>query len=232
MLISFADLESKKIKLNFGKGFLVLDGPNGAGKSTLQIKIINYLNQIGKKTVSTREPGGTNFGQTIRSLILGQKSEEPLDPWTEVYLFSADRKEHLQKKIIPALSANNIVVCDRFYYSTIAFQGYGRGLNLNDINTINHQVVRDCLPDLVLLLDLDPKLGLERTQKRSAENNSAEIDAFEREALEFHTKLRNGFINIAQNCEEPCVLIDASESADQVWEKTKKILDCWMENLK
>lgn len=231
MLISFADLESKKSQLKFGKGFLVLDGPNGAGKSTLQAKIVNYLSQIGKKAVSTREPGGTSFGQTIRSLILGQKSDEPLDPWTEVYLFSADRNEHIQKKIIPALTANNIVVCDRFYYSLIAFQGYGRGLDLKNINTINQQVVKDCLPDLVLLLDLDPKLGLERTQRRSAESKSVEVDAFEREALEFHTKLRNGFINIAQNCEEPCVLIDASESAEQVWDKTKKIIDCWVGNL-
>jgi dTMP kinase len=230
MLLTLADLEQQKFKLKFGKGFLVLDGPNGAGKSTLQTKIINYLAEIDRLAISTREPGGTEFGQTIRSLILGQKSNDQLDPWTEVFLFSADRNEHIQKKIIPALQANKIVVCDRFYYSLIAFQGYGRGLHLDDINIINQQVVKNCLPDLVLLLDLDPKVGLDRTKKRSSETVNAEEDAFEREALEFHTKLRNGFLEIAQNCQEPCLLVDATRSAEQVWETTKKIIDHWIKN--
>jgi dTMP kinase len=204
-------------------GFLVLDGVNGAGKTTIQKKIIEYLNNKSISCIETREPGATKLGKSIRELVVEAKVGKP-SPWTEVFLFAADRAEHVQTFIKPNLAKNVVVICDRYYYSTLAFQGYGRKMDLAKIRTINEIAIDGVRPDLAIIFDLPAKLGLQRTSLR----NSNEIDSFESEELEFHENLRKGFLQLANDLPEACAIIDASLSPDEVWTEVKDYLDIWI----
>lgn len=217
------NLSNLKDNLNNSKGFLVLDGPNGAGKSTLQKKISDYLTEKGISSKKTREPGGTETGQKIREILLGQ-SKVKLEPLSEIYLFCADRTEHIHKVIVKALNNNEKVICDRYYYSTIAFQVYGRGLDANKTTKLIEEVVENHKPDLALILDIDPKAGLKRTKERG----DSEEDSFEQEELKFHKDLRVGFLELADKCNEPCYVLDANQNEDDLWEQTKPVIDIWL----
>jgi len=202
------------------KGFLVLDGVNGAGKSTLLKKISNFLTEKQSDVVETLQPGGTPIGKQIRSMVLGDERRTLL---TELFLFAADRAEHVTQVIDPALQQGSIVLCDRYYYSTIAFQGYGRGLPLEQVAAVNRLAVQDMLPDLVVLLDLDPAEGLRRTKSRP----DMGADSFEQEELSFHKRIRDGFLRVAEQCSEPVAIIDASTTEDQVWDYVLPIIESW-----
>lgn len=211
-------------------GFIVLDGVNGAGKSTLQNSIIDFLTKNGLAVLKTHEPGATTLGKGIRSLVLGQ-NDEKLSSLAELFLFAADRAEHVAKTIKPALREGNLVISDRYYYSTTAFQGYGRGLNLDIIDNINKIAIDNLLPDLVILLDLAPEIGLQRTKARGRLNPNktsvSESDSFENEELEFHRRLRNGFLEIAKISKEPFIIIDATQSAETVFNESLKYIEVW-----
>jgi len=202
------------------RGFLVLDGVNGAGKSTLLKQISNFLIEQQSEVVETLQPGGTPIGKKIRSMVLG---DDPCTLLTELFLFAADRAEHVTQVIAPALQQGNIVLCDRYYYSTIAFQGYGRGMPLEQVTAVNRLAVQDMLPDLVVLLDLDPAEGLRRTKSRL----DAGADSFEQEELSFHQRIRDGFLRVAEQCSEPVALIDASVTQDRVWDSVCPIIKAW-----
>jgi len=206
------------------KGFIAIDGVNGAGKGTLIERLNQYLQGKEIKIRNTREPGGTPLGVNLRKILLNQNFQGSL---TELFLFAADRNEHIHSVILPALKANQFVITDRFYYSTSAFQGYGRGLPLNQVEAINHLAVESCLPDLFILLDLAPEIGLSRTKKR----NSCEHDKMEDEEIEFHKRIYQGFKEVGRTCKEPCLLVDASPSPDIVWQTVKptidKLLNSW-----
>ena len=206
------------------RGFIVVDGVNGAGKGTYIQKLADFLRSNEIEPLLTREPGGSELGNKLRPLILGEKC---LGSLTELFLFSADRNEHVEGKIEPALNNKQFVISDRYYYSTTAFQGFGRGLPLDKINYINKLAINNCYPDLLILLDIDPALGLARTKKR----NSAEIDKMESEELAFHTRIRNGFLELGKTCQEACLLVDASCSPEEVWRKTEpyilKLIEQW-----
>ena len=209
------------------RGFLVLDGVNGAGKSTLLEQIKQIVAQANRPMLSTREPGATAVGSTIRSLVLN--SQERLSPEAELFLFAADRAEHVTKVIQPALQKKQIVLCDRYFYSTEAFQGYGRGLNLKAVQSANELAVKDCLPDLVVLLDLDPATGLRRTKSRG--DSVTGRDSFEEEELAFHTRLRQGFLTIANQRPEPFLVVDASVSPEQVLAQVRPVIENWINSL-
>lgn len=215
--------EKLKKSLHECKGFLVIDGPNGAGKSTLQKKIANYLEQRGIANKTTREPGGTENGQKIRQILLGQSTYK-LEPDSEVYLFCADRTEHIHKVIVPAIKRNEKVICDRYYYSTIAFQVYGRGLDALKTTRLIEEVVAGHKPDLTLILDIDPAEGLKRTSSRG----NQEEDSFEQEELKFHKELRKGFLELADKCKEPCYVLNANQDEEKLWEETKPLIDIWL----
>lgn len=193
--------------------FIVIDGVNGAGKTSVQNALAQFLESKGHTVLKTREPGGSVLGLKLREILLsGDLSSKPT-PMSEVFMFSADRAEHVAHTIRPALAAGKFVISDRYFYSTTAFQGYARGLDLNAIEQINTIAINGLLPDLVLILDLDPQKGLQRNKAETKQ------DRLELENLEYHQKVRQGFLTIAKDRPETFIIIDASKSKEAVTEE-------------
>jgi dTMP kinase len=189
--------------------FITLEGGEGVGKTTNLQYITELLTSRGIDFVVTREPGGTRLAENIRTLLLGDHEEE-VSEMTELLLIFAARAQHLSKVIMPALAAGKWVVSDRFTDATYAYQGGGRGLNEQTIAQLERIVQGDLRPDLTLVLDLAPEIGLERARKRAA------LDRFEREKLEFFSRVREAYRQRAMLEPKRCILIDASQPLDQV----------------
>jgi len=171
--------------------FITFEGPEGCGKSTQAKKLKSYLEGNGHKVLLTQEPGGTQVGKHIREILLDPKSV--LDETTEVYLFAADRSEHVSKIILPALKEGKVVISDRYVDSTLAYQINGRGLPEDLVRYLNMISSKGLMPDLTILLDVSPKIGLERAKKVAA------ADRFEQEKIDFHNKVRQKYLDIAKN---------------------------------
>lgn len=189
--------------------FLTLEGAEGVGKSTNIEFITEYLEQRGVEYVLTREPGGTQLAEKIRELLLAVH-EEKMSELTELLLVFAARAQHLDKVIEPALAAGKWIVCDRFTDATFAYQGAGRGLCVETIGQLQAMVQEELRPDLTIILDLDPEIGMERA------SNRGELDRFEREQQSFFRKVRQGYLDIAQAEPERCTVIDASKPLEDV----------------
>ncbi|MCU7807297.1 MAG: dTMP kinase [Candidatus Thiodiazotropha sp. (ex Semelilucina semeliformis)] len=189
--------------------FITVEGGEGAGKSSNLAFVQSLLEAAGKKVLFTREPGGTPLGESIRELLLGHKHTGMADE-TELLLMFAARAEHLKRKILPALESGTWVLCDRFTDASYAYQGAGRGITRDRIAILENYVQGDLRPDLTLLLDLPVKTGLERAGNRSAP------DRFEKEAMDFFEKVRQGYLNIATDEPERVCIIDASPALEQV----------------
>ena len=189
--------------------FITLEGGEGVGKTTNLQYITQLLTSRGIDFVVTREPGGTRLAENIRTLLLGDHEEE-VSEMTELLLIFAARAQHLSKVIMPALASGKWVVSDRFTDATYAYQGGGRGLNEQTIAQLERIVQGDLRPDLTLVLDLAPEIGLERARKRAA------LDRFEREKLEFFSRVREAYRQRAMLEPKRCILIDASQPLDQV----------------
>lgn len=172
--------------------FITFEGVEGAGKSTQSRMLVDYLNNIGVEAVWTREPGGSDSAEEIRKLIISGAVNK-WDGITELLLMYAARRDHTEKKIKPLLKEGKVVVSDRYFDSSFAYQGYGYGLDLNKIAEIQKIVLDDFKPDLTLILDLDVEEGLRRTDVRGEKNR------FESMAVAFHNRVRNGFAEIAKN---------------------------------
>ena len=184
--------------------FITLEGGEGVGKTTQQALLAERLQREGYACVSTREPGGTALGEALRELLL---HGDPLTPLAELFLYAADRAEHVQKCILPALAAGQVVVCDRFTDSTLAYQGYGRGLDLEKIRQLNGLATGGLQPHLTLWLDLPPEVGLARVGL---------ADRLEQEHLEFHRRVYQGFQALAAAEPQRIVRIDAQGSPAEV----------------
>lgn len=183
--------------------FITFEGGEGAGKST-QIEILaQHLRSLGIQVECVREPGGTPGAEEIRSIILKGKTTR-WDAVTEALLMSAARRDLLTKKILPLLETGVWVLCDRHYDSTTAYQGFGHGLGYDRISELNHFTVGDFAPDLTFIFDLPPEIGLARTHGRSGGE-----DRYERMALDFHTRVHEGFKEILMRHPERCVGVDA-----------------------
>ena len=189
--------------------FLTLEGAEGVGKSTNIEFITQYLAQRNIDYVLTREPGGTQLAEKIRDLLLAVH-EESMSELTELLLVFAARAQHLDKVIEPALAAGKWVVCDRFTDATFAYQGAGRGLSVETIEQLQSMVQGELRPDLTLILDLDPEIGMERA------NSRGELDRFEREQQSFFRLVRQGYLDIAQAEPDRCLIIDASKPLQSV----------------
>ena len=196
--------------------FITFEGGEGAGKSTQIQMLKSTLETMGKEVLLTREPGGSKGGELIRPLLVS--GEADWDAVSETLLFSAARRDHLTHKIWPALKEGKIVLCDRFSDSTLAYQGYGRGNNLEIqkvVTDLYKIVAGDFEPDLTLILDIDPKIGL----KRSCERTGNTEKRFENMDFSFHENLRTGFLKIAQENPTRCHVIDANRSLDEIHQK-------------
>ena len=197
--------------------FIVFEGGEGSGKSTMIKKAYNYLKEQGQDVIMTREPGGVSISEDIRSIILNPYNEV-MDGRTEALLYTAARRQHLVEKVIPALERGAIVLCDRFIMSSLAYQGYARGLGVDAVMNINKYAIGDYMPDFTFYLHVDTKVGLARASKRNYDLNRLDL-----ESIEFHDKVREGYLNLVTN-DKNAVIIDANAKKEFVWEDIRRII--------
>ena len=191
--------------------FITLEGPEGSGKTTAVNFAVKKLEEMGYQIVRTREPGGTPIAEQIRNVIL-DKANTAMDPRTEALLYAASRRQHLVEKVWPALKEGKIVICDRYLDSSLAYQGGARDLGVDNVLNVNLFATENTWPDLTLLFDLPPEVGLARINA----NDYREVNRLDLEKLEFHNKVRNTFLELAKRYPERFVIIDASKSQEEV----------------
>ncbi len=197
--------------------FITIEGPDGSGKSTQAVRLVEYLRTMGLNVILTREPGGTSVGEQIRNILLNPENEE-LGFKTEVLLYAASRAQHLDEVIIPALKEGKTVVSDRFVDSSIAYQGYGRKLNLALVEEINKLVVEKFIPDLTIFLDLPVEDGLTRIRMKQES-----MDRLEQEAVSFHELVYQGFKELASK-EKRITTISANRNEDVIFADIVKLV--------
>lgn len=200
--------------------FITIEGPEGSGKSSVTKKVAEMLERDGEQIVMTREPGGTPIAEQIRNVIL-DKENTKMDPMTEALLYAASRRQHLVEKVWPLSKEGKIVISDRFIDSSLAYQGGARGLGIDRIYDLNMTYATEGYsPDLTLLFDLEPEIGLARI----AANASREVNRLDLEKIEFHRQVRQTFLDLAKRFPERFVVIDASKSFDEVVAETYKVV--------
>lgn len=203
--------------------FITFEGPEGAGKSS-QIQLLGAaLTAAGREVVVTREPGGTPLAEAIRNVVKGHQGDEQVHPVTELLLMEAARSQHVSQVILPALEAGRIVLCDRFSDSTTAYQGGGRGLDMETVRNLNAYASLGVAPDLTILLDLAPERGFERTGRRA--ETQGEYDRFELEKLDFHRRVRAVFLELARREPRRVRVVDADREPDAIHREIKEAVD-------
>ena len=176
---------------------ITFEGIEGSGKTTQIKHVASFLNEKGHDCVITREPGGTEIGKKIRSILLNPKSKG-IDPMTEFFLYAADRTQHLKEVVNPYLSLKKIVLCDRFFDATIVYQGFARGLDLELIHQVHRFILQDLRPDITILLDLPPEIGLSRAWGQIKNGTRIDLETrFENEKMAFHETVRSGYLKLA-----------------------------------
>lgn len=202
--------------------FITIEGPDGAGKTSLIKTLAPRLSE--KMTVDlllTREPGGIPISEKIREIILDPQHTE-MDERTEALLYAAARRQHLVEKVVPAIAAGQLVLCDRFVDSSLAYQGAGRGIGMAEVASINEFACDGLVPDLTLYIDVDAETGLARIQKG---RTTAELDRLDNESLSFHHRVREGYLKLVAENPERIVTIDGSQSIEAVCEDCLKIIE-------
>jgi dTMP kinase len=192
--------------------FITIEGCEGVGKSTQLALLKEYFETNGIDAVFTREPGGTDIAEQIRGIILNAENKA-LTPVTELLLYASARRQHTEEKILKALKEGKVVVCDRYADSTVAYQGYARNLDKQLIDTLNEIAMANVKIDLTLFLDLPPELGFAR--KGGADKN----DRLENEKLDFHKRVYEGYLAVAEKNKDRVVKIDSSKNVDEVFEQ-------------
>lgn len=204
--------------------FITFEGIEGSGKSTQIAQLANYLTARGIRNVLTREPGGTLIGDQVRRILL-DPANRLLDPTAELLLYAASRAQHLREIILPALANGMMVLCDRFSDATLAYQGYGRGLDTEMIRSLDRIVTAGMRPALTLLLDIEATTGIARARGR---NNSRGLEAearFENEELAFHERVRQGYLTLVAQEPDRIRVVDASGTSEAVQEQVRNIVD-------
>ncbi|WP_438448925.1 dTMP kinase [Gorillibacterium sp. sgz5001074] len=204
--------------------FISIEGGEGAGKTSVIRHLEQELTAKGYPVMVTREPGGIEIAEKIRSIIL-DKSHTAMDARTEALLYAAARRQHLAQKVIPALQAGAVVICDRFIDSSLAYQGYARGLGIDEVYSINRFATSDRMPDLTLWLDVSPETGLSRIHA----DQGREINRLDLEGLTFHHKVREGYRVVAERFAGRIVRIDADRTPEAVWSEVRKIVELKLE---
>lgn len=201
-----------------GGAFIAFEGGEGAGKSTQEALLANWLTQSGRTVVRTREPGGTPAGEAIRAVLLGNEYTG-LDDRAEALLFAAARGEHVARVIAPALESGSVVVCDRYIDSSIAYQGCGRDLGIDRVRDLSLWATHGLLPDLTVVLDVDPQVGLARVENP---------DRLESEPIDYHRNVRQAFLDIAAQDPDRYLIVQATQDrehiAQQIRDRVERLL--------
>ncbi|MBN1521780.1 MAG: dTMP kinase [Candidatus Aureabacteria bacterium] len=202
--------------------FITFEGCEGAGKSTQAQKIYQHLMKNRFSSVLTHEPGGTEVAEKIRALLLDEDLGEPISGRAELLLYFASRAQHVEGFIIPALEKGKIVICDRFYDATVAYQGYGRQIDLATIEMMNSYAGRGIFPDLTILIDIDIRKGIERSKSRNkAKLLKKELNRMERESIEFHQRVREGYLMTAEQNKDRFRVFDGALGESELFEKIR-----------
>ncbi|GIN58071.1 thymidylate kinase [Lederbergia ruris] len=200
--------------------FITIEGPEGAGKTTIIQKVAQELEVKGMDVILTREPGGIPISEQIRGIIL-DSGNLAMDARTEALLYAAARRQHLVEKVIPGLQSGAVVLCDRFIDSSLAYQGYARGLGMDEILSINQFAIQELMPDQTIYFDIDPEIGLKRIET----NKGREINRLDLEQLNFHQMVRQGYKQLLQRFPDRIREIDASQPIEQVFLQTMKMVE-------
>jgi dTMP kinase len=208
--------------------FITLEGIEGSGKTTQIRRLVEFLEDKGVDCVTTRQPGGTQIGENIRSILL-DPANSALEPLAELLLYMADRAQHINELIRPALKNGKTVVCDRYFDATMVYQGFARGLSIELIGKLHQLLFDDLKPDVTLLLDLSPQVGLERAwQQLNNGQRSGDESRFEAEAVAFHEKVRAGYLELARFEPERFRIIDAAQTQNEVFAAIRKIVSSFL----
>lgn len=191
--------------------FITFEGPDGAGKTSVLQQLLPLLEQFGKEIVTTREPGGVAIAEEIRSVILNP-ANTAMDDKTELLLYIAARRQHLKERILPALAEGKLLLVDRFIDSSVAYQGFGRGLDATAIQWLNDFATDGLKPDLTLYFDIDVEEGLARI----ARNKDRDVDRLDMETVDMHERVRQGYLSVLEQEPERVIKIDASQSLEKV----------------
>ena len=195
--------------------FITFEGIEGCGKSTQAKRIAVRLGSAGVPFILTREPGGTPIGNHIRQILLASGNRD-LHPLAELFLYEADRVQHVADVVKPALAEKKWVLCDRFFDATTAYQGYARGQDLSMTTRLNEMAAFGLAPNVTFLLDCPVDVGLKRALKRNAESAEVDQDRFEKEKMAFHEAVRHGYLDLAKQKPERFIVVDATESEDRL----------------
>lgn len=198
--------------------FITIEGTDGSGKTTQIRSMMDYLSAMGCKVLLTREPGGTRIGENIRSIILDPAFTE-MHNITELLLYSAARAQLVEQVIKPSIANCQTVICDRYIDSFFAYQGYGRGLDMDMLGKVTTIAVDGTIPDITFFFDLDPEIGLKRRMTATGS------DRIENEVMDFHRRVYNGYKELAAKYPERIKTIDASKPIDEVWNDVRRQLD-------
>jgi len=203
--------------------FITLEGPDGSGKTTVSKAIVEKLEQEGYPVLYSREPGGSKIAEEIREVILNPENTL-MDVRTEALLYAASRRQHLQEKVLPALKEGKIVICDRFVDSSLAYQGYARGIGIDEVYQINLFAIEDHLPDMTIYLDISAEEGLRRIHQ-----GREYLDRLDQEGIAFHHAVHEGYEKVLERFKERMQVIDASQQVEEViketYQKIKEFID-------
>ena len=199
--------------------FITIEGPEGSGKTTVAKRVVEKLETEGYKVLYTREPGGVGIAEKIRDIILDVNNTN-LDPRSEALLYAASRRQHLVEKVIPALEKDYVVICDRFVDSSLAYQGHARGIGIDEIYNINLFAINDCFPDMTILLNIDPEVGLSRIMK----NRQDQVNRLDLEGMSFHKLVHEGYEIIKEKYSERFTLVDGNNTPEVVFDSVYKII--------
>ncbi|MFJ8237941.1 dTMP kinase [Ureibacillus sp. NPDC094379] len=199
--------------------FITFEGPEGAGKSTVLGKIVELLTEENIEVMATREPGGIEISEKIRDIILNPE-HTAMDEHTEALLYAAARSQHYFEKVEPALEQGKLVLCDRFIDSSLAYQGYARGLGIDEVLSINEFAIGKQMPDITILFDLEPEVGLARIHAHS----DREVNRLDVESLAFHRKVRQGYREVVKRYPDRIIVVNADQTIEQVIDEVWKIL--------
>ena len=211
--------------------FITFEGVEGSGKTTQIRRLKRYLTQKGIPCKVTREPGGCPIGERIRKVLLNPDHRE-MTPLSELFLYEASRTQHVKEVIEPLLKRGTVVLCDRFTDASIAYQGYGRKVDLSWVVRLNRLSSEGIKPDVTFLLDCPIDLGLKRAIRRNRALNQEKEDRFEREKVQFHRRVRGGYLSIAKKEPQRVRVIDTRQTEERVFEKIRKIVDNLIEDRK